>query len=344
MPELRKDPVMGRWVIISTERGKRPTDFARVEGPPAGDNCLFCENREQETPAEVYAIRRSGTHANSPGWYVRVVPSSRPVLRIEGEVARRGVGLYDKMRGVGAHEVVLESPRHVTHFDMLELEQMDRVWDAYKHRIADLKGDKRFRYIMVFKNQGSESAQGSRHVHSQVIALPVTPKRVHSELAGFKRYFDYKERCLFCDLLQQELELDARIVEQNDSFVVWAPFAARFSFEMWVIPRRHDVDFESITEVERRDLSAAMRSILAKVRLGLDDPPFNYVIHTGPNRSAPSRSSYWQTIEKDFHWHMEIMPRLAGLGGFEWGSGFYINHVSPEEVAEFMRGYSIAGQ
>jgi len=328
---------MGRWVIIAAERGRRPIDFSlrEKETLPLSGTCPFCQGNEAMTPPEIVAYRKIGK-ANSPGWLVRVVPSRNPVLRIEGELGRRAVGIYDMMNGVGAHEVIIETPEHQPHLDELEISQLGKIFRIYRDRILDLKKDRRFKYLLIFKNYGSRAGASTiSHLHSQLIATPVTPKRVKSELIGAKRYFDYKKRCIYCDILRQEVELGKRTILENKGFLAWAPFAARFPFEVWIIPKRHSPDYETISDEEINDLGRLMKDLMGRLRQGLSDPPYNYILHTGPNRIP--RRGYWSTIDDDFHWHLEIMPRLTRLGGFEWGSGFYINLTPPEDVAKFFR-------
>lgn len=198
MPELRKDPIHGRWVIISTERSRRPSDFAADERRSAGGFCPLCEGNEDRTPPEIIALRDNGTSPNSPGWTLRVVPNKFPALRIEGELNREGEGIYDKMNGIGAHEVVIETPRHEETLATLPLKNVENVLLAYRDRIIDLRRDQRLRYVLVFKNHGIAAGASLEHSHSQIIALPIVPKRVSEEVEGAKTYFNYKDRCVFC--------------------------------------------------------------------------------------------------------------------------------------------------
>lgn len=337
MPELRKDPIIGRWVIIATERARRPDFFiTSAQDGPQEKICPFCEGNEQQTPPEIYSIRPKHTPANAPGWELRVVPSIAPFLRIEGELDRHGKGLYDLMTGVGAHEIIIESKEHTNNMSDLSPEQISKVIGCYIDRIVDLEKDKRFKYVMVFKNHGwSAGAGGIRHTRSQLIATPVNPKRVKEELVGARQYYDYHERCIFCDLIRQELETKSRVILDLDGFVVISPFAARFPFEMWVLPKKHSCDFVSLDAESRLNLGKVMKTILAKLKVGLNDPPYNYVIHTAPFRRQ--KTGYWKSIDHDYHWHIEIMPRLTRVAGFEWGTGFYICPLPPEDSAKYLR-------
>ncbi len=337
MPELRKDPIIGRWVIIATERARRPDQFSgNPEEFPPEKPCPFCEGAESQTPKEIYALRPRNTQPNSPGWDLRVVPSIAPFLKIEGDLERRGKGLYDIMNGVGAHEIVVETNQHIANMSDLSNEQIAKVLKCYADRIIDLEKDPRFKYVLVFKNYG-KSAGGSsiRHSRSQLIATPVNPKRVKEELAGSRHYFDYHERCVFCDLIHQEIKQKDRLILDLDGFIAISPFAARFPFETWILPKKHCCDFTSQDSDSFKNLGKVLKSVLLKLKKGLNDPPYNYIFHTAPFRRQ--KSGYWKTIDQDYHWHIEIMPRLTRVAGFEWGTGFYICPIIPEDAAKFLR-------
>ncbi|HNQ35809.1 MAG TPA: galactose-1-phosphate uridylyltransferase, partial [bacterium] len=258
-----------------------------------------------------------------------------PALAIEGDLQRKGIGLFDQMNGIGAHEVIIETNRHVVDIAELSEAEILQVIGAYQSRSLDLKKDSRFRYILIFKNCGERAGASLEHTHSQIIATPVTPKRVREELAGSQQHFLAKERCIFCDLLEQELDSGKRVIQETQHFMVLAPFASCFPFETWILPRRHHPDFDQISEAERQDLAAVLRKTIYRINRSLNNPPYNYLIHTAPNRYR--RSGYWQTIDQDYHWHLEIIPRLTGIAGFEWGTGFYINPTAPEDAAAYLR-------
>lgn len=339
MPELRKDPVIGRWVIIATERARRPTDFVphsvseeEIEEPP----CPFCEGKEDQTPApEIFAVRDPQTKPLTPGWQVRVVPSISPVLKVEGKIERRGKGIYDVMNGIGAHEVIIETPSHIYNLADLSEEQIATVISVYIERMIDLGKDRRFKYALLFKNYGQAAGSGKiRHAHSQLIAMPVNPIRLKDELIGARKYFEYKERCIFCDVIKQELDTGKRIIADVDGFVSFAPFASRFPFEMWVLPKKHSSDFCNTTKDKRLELARILKISLQKLKKALVDPPYNIILHTAPFKVP--KAGYWRTIDEDFHWHLEIMPRLTRVAGFEWGSGFYLNPTPPEDASRYL--------
>ncbi len=340
MPELRKDPVLGRWVIIATERAKRPSDFEVTREETETASCVFCEGRESETPPEVFAVRREGTGTDEPGWDVRVIPNKYPALEITGELDREGVGLCDMANGIGVHEVIVETPDHSQAMADLSAAHIAKVMRTYRQRILDLEEDRRLKYVLIFKNQGRSAGASLQHAHSQLIATPITPKRVKEKLDGAKRYFDYKHRCVFCDYIKQETELfGERLVTESAHFVCVSPFAARFPFEIWILPKRHMLDFALIEGDEAADLGRVLKVVLLKLRAALNDPPFNYVLHMAPYRRP--RGGYWTTIEEDYHWHVELIPRLTRVAGFEWGSGFYINPTAPEVAAETLRNTQV---
>lgn len=331
MPQLRRDPIIGRWVIISTERAKRPIEWGRKESTSqiSPEYCPFCPGNEKYAPHEIFAIGKPGRQLDTPGWEVRVVPNKFPALVVEGDLNKRGIGLYDMMNGIGAHEVIIETPDHFLRMSQMTHDHIKKILIAYKERLADLKKDIRFKYIMIFKNYGEEAGASLSHSHSQLIALPVVPKRVNEEMTGAKRYYEYRDRCIYCDIIAQELHSRERVIIDERNFIVVAPFASCSPFETWIIPKRHCSDFLKITDDELNSLSVVLGKILKKIDICLMNPSFNYIIHT---------SSFDNLDNPYYHWHIEIMPKLTKIAGFEWGTGFYINPTPPEEAAEYLKG------
>lgn len=329
MPELRTDPISGRWVIIATERAARPNDFPP---PPVEvddqNSCPFCEGREARTPPEIFAIRAPGTAPNTPGWHVRVVSNKYPALRIEGDTTPSRVGIYTRTDGVGAHEVIIESTDHHTHLGLLPAGHVAAVVGAYLQRYRDLDGDARFEYALLFRNHGRTAGASLPHPHSQLIALPVIPKRAAEELQASERYFGRNGICVFCHVIQQDLASRERVVFENDRFVAIQPYAARFPFETWLLPKEHKASFGELTEPEVKSFAEALRTTLYALHACLNNPPYNYIVHS---------ASYVEPARHFYHWHLEIMPRLTQVAGFEWGSGFFINPVVPEDAARFLR-------
>jgi len=335
LPELRKDPVTGRWVIISTERRKRPNDF-RFERPSiiGREECPFCPGQEALTPPEVLAYRQNGGGANSSDWVVRVVPNKFPALQVEGGLDREGDGMFDRMNGIGAHEVIIETPDHDKTFASMSEPEIERVLSAYRERLLDLKQDRRLRYILVFKNQGATAGATLEHAHSQLIALPVVPDFVREEIEGARRHFEAKERCVFCDIVRQEMASGTRVIQENADIVALAPYAPRFPFETWLLPRRHASRFEDAPRHEYESLARLLKSVLVRIDRALESPAYNLIVHSAPFNDANHTTDH-------YHWHVEILPKLARTAGFEWGTGFYINPTSPEEATRVLKAVKL---
>jgi UDPglucose--hexose-1-phosphate uridylyltransferase len=332
MPELRRDPIVGRWVIIATERARRPSDLRREPPPPQRGLCPFCPGSEDKTPGEVYVSGRApGAPPNSPGWKVRVIPNRFPALKIEGDLDRQAEGIYDRMNGIGAHEVIVETPVHDRSMEDLSAAELTDVLFSFKARILDLRNDLRFRYILLFKNHGPLAGASLEHTHSQLIALPVVPRQVAEEIDGARRHFDHRERCIFCDIVGQERKDRSRLVYENDEFVVFAPWAPRSPFETWIVPKRHESNYEAEPKERLGYCAQALGTTLRRLSSALGSPAYNFMVHSNPLRDTASPS---------YHWHIEVMPALTQVAGFEWGSGFHINPVPPEEAAEFLRKVS----
>ena len=328
MPELRKDPIIGRWVIIATERGKRPHDFVIEEEMVKGGFCPFCPGNEHTTPPEIFAIREPGTEPNTAGWHLRVVNNKFPALVLQGEPDRAGEGIFDKMNGIGTHEVIIENPDHQDTLASISVDDFVTVLTAYQERIKTLAQDPRFRYVLIFKNQGRAAGASLEHSHSQLIGLPIVPELVMEELNGSKFYYNWKERCVFCDMIRQETQQKKRLVLENDEFVALCPFAPRSPFEVWILPKTHFSSFVDLREESYRLLAEIFSETLKRLEKSLGKAPYNFILHTAPIRE-PEIPYY--------HWHFEIMPKLTLMAGFEWGSGFFINPTPPEDAAQFLK-------
>lgn len=328
MPELRKDPIIRRWVIIARERAKRPSDFKHKSTTADDAFCPFCEGNEDKTPPEILAYRKAGTQPNGPGWRVRVIANKFPALRIEGDIGKRGIGMYDAMNGIGAHEVFVETPTHHRSSSALAEEELQEVIWAYRDRMVDLKKDKRLNYGLIFKNVGREAGASLTHTHSQLIATPFVPIRISEEIRGSQEYHSYRGRCIFCDMVREELAFKERIVAETSEFVAFGPFAARFPFETWIVPKKHLSHFENSPKQVIEDFAAALKTTIMRLEIALEQAPYNYIIH-----SSPFDRDYLQ----EYHWHLEIIPRLTKMAGFEWGTGCYINPISPEDASKFLR-------
>ncbi len=338
MSELRFDPLKTTWSVIAADPSRGPGDYIRERTTASPAACPLCSGNEEKTPPELFALRPSRSAPDTPGWQVRVIPHRYPALRIEGSVDRRQWGLYESMAGVGAHEVIVETPEHGPSLADLSLSELAGVLQAYRARLLDLRRDRRFRTILVFKNHGPEAGATIAHSHSQLIAVPITPPAILTELGACRSYFADRGRCLKCDLLEQERREGGRIIRDDGAFVVYAPYASSFPFEFQIAPVRHGHDFGALSDSDLEGLAAALGDGLRRMRRVLHDPPYNFVLHTAPPETPrPGHPEYWQTLSRDFHWHIEVVPRLTRIAGFEWGTGFHINPTPPEAAAGFLR-------
>ncbi len=332
MPELRKDPIVGRWVIISNEHVDGPGKFHSIAENSGDVFCPFCVGHEDKTPNEIMAFR-DGTAPNGPGWSLRVIPNKFPVLQIEGSVDKYGDGMFDHISGVGAHELVLETAEHAKPTSLFSAQETENVIRAYLSRVRDLKNDTRLEYVQIVKNHSSSSSS-INHSYSQLIALPVTPKAIGEELKGAEKYYSFKERCVYCDMIAQEKESRTRVILENADFIVIAPFASRSPFETWILPKLHGPSFEDMHDEKVVNLASALKDILFKLNIVLDNPEYSYVIHTCPFKKAGKNS-------KSYHWHVEIVPKSVSVSGLEWGTDMYINPTPPEDVTKFLRNIRI---
>lgn len=329
MSELRRDPIGGRWVIVDTDHPHKPDQYDYEHQVYKGGTCPFCYGNESMTPPEIEVIRDSHTQANSSGWQVRVVANKFPALQVEGDIDRRGIGMYDMSNGVGAHEVLIETPYHQKDICDLLNHEVENFLNMYCRRATDLAKDKRFKYIMVFKNFGAAAGASLEHPHTQIIALPMIPKNAAEEIKGAQNYFEYRERCIFCDIIRQEAQEAERIVMENKHFLAFCPFVSRFPFEIWMIPKKHNSRFCHMPAEEIPSLAQILRDIVTKLKKLFPDVPYNYILHSAPVNGDGSMEGY--------HWHIEFMPKLTRTAGFEWGSGFYLVATPPELAAKYLR-------
>ncbi|MCA9539506.1 MAG: galactose-1-phosphate uridylyltransferase [Myxococcales bacterium] len=330
MPELRRDPITHRWAIIATERALRPKDYQiEAVAPPEHKSCPFCAGNEHLTPHEIHAVRARGGIADGPEWQIRVVPNKYPALRIEGGLDKRPEGIYDHMNGVGAHEVIIEAPAHDFKLHRLPRAHLVEALEVYRMRMKDLQGDDRFRFSLLFRNHGAAAGASIAHGHAQLIALPVVPQQVRELLDGARRYYEFRDRNVFEDIVRQELDDGQRLIHENADFVLMAPYASRTPFELWIVPRFHAARFESTTRPQLENLAEALATALDRLDVGLGNPAYNFIIQSAP---------YEHVDVPWYRWHVQVMPKLTRVAGFEWGTGFYINPTAPEEAAEFLRG------
>lgn len=330
MSELRRDPISARWVIMDTDHPSAIRDYEYEPTSFRGQDCPFCYGNENQTPFEIAAIRDASTAPNTPGWRVRVVSNKYPALQIEGELNRRGAGIYDMSNGIGAHEVLVETPYHQKDIPDLLNSEIEEFLLMYCSRALDLLKDSRFKYIMIFKNYGKAAGASIEHPHTQIIALPMVPKSVAEEIKGAQHYFDYRERCIFCDMIRQEIQEKERIVVENKYFLSFCPFVSRFPFEVWIIPKKHGAYFAHLPAEELPALAGILKDNITRLKKVFPDAAYNYIIHSSPVNGDSAPDGY--------HWHIELIPKLTRTAGFEWGTGFYVVNTPPELAAKCLKG------
>ncbi len=330
MPELRQDPATREWVIIATERARRPHDFQK-KAPPSPSaardaGCPFCPDNEHMTPEQDFVIPDTG--AGDGRWRVRVVPNKFAALLPQGGPERRQSGIFREMAGYGKHEVIIETPRHDQPIALMDRLQVEDIVRAYRARYRALREDTNLELILIFKNHGRAAGTSLAHPHSQLVATPVVPTTIRLRYDTATRYHDDTGQCIYCVIRDEELKRGERIVLESEEFVAVHPYASRVPFETWILPRRHDSCFGHIADESLSDFAAVLQTLLRKMYFGLGNPDFNYVVHTAPIEDE----------DKHYYiWHLQILPRLTVQAGFELGSGMHINVALPEETAAFMR-------
>lgn len=325
MAELRQNVITREWVIIATERAKRPNMFAREKEaiglPPHDVNCPFCPGNE-EGNLESFRI------GDEKEWRVRVVANKYPALSLGIEGERKVNGIYRSLPAAGYHEVIIEHPRHDLTTALLNVSEVALILRAYRHRYVEIAQDPGMQTIIIFKNHGKDAGTSLEHPHSQLAATPIVPNQLRNRIEEAIRYFDDTGECLYCRTLEDELIARERIVLESEHFVAFMPYAQLSPFHVWIFPRRHYSSFDKISEPEIPDLAYNLKTVLAKLYYGLNNPDYNYTI-----RSIPMKEQ--ETVY--FHWYIAIIPRISKTAGFELGSGMYINTASPEESAQFLR-------
>ncbi len=322
MNELRKDPTRGRWVLV------RPKAASSAEV-----DCPFCPGAENATGPEIAAYRKEGSSPNAPGWTVRVVAEADPYFRIEWEVVREGVGMFDTITPRGASELIVESTRHEDTMASMHCDQLESVFWMYRDRLLDLKRDNQIRDILISRHH-KKPGVAAHHPYSRVTAIPIVFDDTRRELREAREYYQYKRRCLYCDMLRQEIAAEDRIVRLTQSFAAVVPYAARGPLEVWVLPRRHGCSFEEALTSETAPDLARLLSQSFRTLERLDDPPYEMVLHTAPNLRSRILQGDWATIRDDYHWHIEI---VSHSDRFNRVGGIYVNEKAPEETAAELR-------
>ena len=332
MSHLRQNVITKDWVIFATERSKRPHEFARShddmppELPIYKHNCPFCKGNENPSETEYLRIE------DERGWRIRIIPNKYPALSPVGDRIRHSEGIHRSITGVGYHEVLIEHPDHNATIAFMEISDVINILKAYRQRYNIIRLDQRIESIIIFKNHGEGAGTSLEHPHSQITATPVVPSQIRYRMIEAASYFDDVGECLFCYTLRDELRSKERIVLETEYFVAFIPYAALSPFHLWVFPRNHTSSFGEINEAEIADLAYTLKTVLAKLFYGLNNPACNYTIRSLPTDGR--QSDY-------FHWYLAIVPRVSQTAGFELGSGMYINTAMPEDSAKFLRDVNV---
>ena len=331
MAELRQNVITREWVIITPERAKRPDQFAagNQTKPILSEyvpDCPFCAGNERYTLEESFRIPEKGN------WKVRVIANKFPALSGKGNRVRKVDGIYRSMTAVGYHEVIVEHPHHNITTALMKSEEVVDILKVYRERYQAIKRDNRVEAIILFKNHGEGAGTSIVHPHSQLVATPIVPSQIRIRIDEAIRYFDDTGECVCCRTLQDEIRAKERLIFQSSNFVAFIPYAALSPFHTWIFPLRHASSFDEINDVEINDLAKCLKTVLAKLYFGLNNPDFNYSI-----RSIPTRDLHAEY----FHWYLTIVPRVSKTAGFEIGSGMYVNTALPEESAAFLRDVSV---
>lgn len=333
MSEIRQNIITRDWVIMATERAKRPHDF--VSRAPAREtlekykkDCPFCAGNEKDATEEFVRI-----DDESGNWQVRVIANKYPALSPKGDRIRNDDGLHRTISGIGIHDVVVESPEHDAIFAFMSWKHIYNILLSYKIRYNQIRNDRRLEAIVIFKNYGSSAGSSLEHTHSQIAATPVVPFQFRDRIQEAIRYFDDHGDCIVCRTLLDEISTQRRIVYENSSFLAFIPYAALTPFHVWIFPRMHSSSYGNISDEEMVDLASILKTVLLMLHKGLGDPDYNFTIRTAP--LADNESRY-------FHWYLSIIPRITKNAGFELGSGMFINSALPEESAEYLRNLDLS--
>lgn len=328
MAEIRKDLVKNNWVAIAADMALKPHDFPiNKRGIETIGNhifCPFCEGHESSTPPEIFAYRHNGSKANTPGWSIRVIPNKFSALQLDGILEKTQLGIYSNYNGLGRQEVIIETPEHGIDLHEFDQGRIEQVFSILKRRYNELSRDERIKYIQIYKNKGIFAGASLEHSHSQVMGLPFVPR----ENSGLIKYYEKHGQCLLCAMIAQERQCGVRVIDETDHFIFICPYAARFSYETWIIPKQHCEHFGDISENEIKDLAVACRVYIRMMVNVLQNPAYNIVVNT-----APVNISY----QPGFHWYMEITPRLLVANGVDIATGIYMNPVAPELSAALFR-------
>jgi UDPglucose--hexose-1-phosphate uridylyltransferase len=329
MSEIRRDPVTGRWVIIAPERSRRPEDFRpQPVGAIDGDLCPFCEGQEAIAGGELLAWRPDGGQPNGPGWRLRVVANREPALRVESALGGEPASFFESWGGLGAHEVVIESADHRATLATMSVDEVWRVLWAWRERLRDLRRDTRLKSFLIVKNVGATAGATLDHPHSQILATPFSTPALDRESVGAADFYAKHTRCVYCDLISEEIADGRRVVVNSEAALAITPYASRVPFEMCVLPRTHEASFDVASDESLRAVAMTLRDAMHRLDAVLVSPAYTLLLHTSPAG---------ETHHHSYHWHLEIIPRFTPVSGVAWDGGILINAVPPEEAAQVLR-------
>jgi UDPglucose--hexose-1-phosphate uridylyltransferase len=339
--ELRKDYLLDRWVVIATQRARRPTDFTKTQKPPPqpqnNATCPMCPGNEHMTPPAILIYQETNkgikktkdqNGKRTKNWQIRVIPNLYPAFtppnkdKTQNQIKKTS----SLAPAVGHHEVIIESPNHNEHPADAKLPQLTLVTNAYIDRLKTLSKKPYVKYVSIFRNHGLEAGASLSHAHSQIIATPFIPKTIEEEMKTSKKYYTKNKTCIFCDIIKKEHKSPRHILE-NKPFTVFAPYASINPLEFWILPKKHQTTVLSMTETEAKAFAETLKTCLSALKTLVNDPPYNYGFHLATNKE----------VSKYYHWHLEVYPKLATWAGFEKSTGVYINTVTPETTAESLR-------
>lgn len=330
MQELRQDPVTGRWVVIAPLRSARPKEFIKeeVEDFEIDElNCSFCPGNEHMTPPEIYSVRPPDTESDKQGWQIRIVPNKFPAF-VENPVPLRAPSPFVRRPALGYHEVIIHSPDHRKELSSMPLDHIIKLIEVYKMRFLQISGDSNIKYVHLMVNHGRDSGASLEHPHSQIFGLPLIPEVIQDELGGSLWFNQSRKKCVFCWMLDEEAKSKERVLFENEGFLSFAPFASRFPFEIWVVPKRHTPSFSAIQTVEIEGLARMLSGVLSAFNEKLGRPSYNFFIHSSPCDGGDYPY---------FHWHAEVFPRVSMISAFELGTGIMINPTAPEKAVEIFK-------
>jgi UDPglucose--hexose-1-phosphate uridylyltransferase len=329
--EIRRDIIIGRSIIIASNRAKRPKNFKNKDEIKGSNDCPFCNGFREDILLEVIDQNPSSIEGKN-SWRVRVVDNKFPTLKSTGKLTEYNHGFFQKMNGIGQAEVLIESMKHNSSLGSNSLDHTIGIITALKLRYEQLAKDNRLKYIQIFKNFGAKAGASLEHPHWQIIGIPIVPLMVKEELEGVNKYYKQHHNCVYCDMIRYELADNQRVIKENEFFIAINPYASRYPFETWIIPRTHQHNFSDISKKEINALAIILRDMIKSFEVGFKDLSYNILLRTAPLALKN---------QQGYHWHLQILPRLNIQAGFELATAIFVNPVPPELATEELKGIGI---